>query len=219
MSAISRATLRQTIRDRGDYTNTKRFTTAYLNTEIQTAFAKFYQIVADAHAGWWDTFASITTVTNQAYLALPTDCWRVQGIDRLDSGTDYSEIRQINMSERNKFSGTGEVIAYRTSSRGLELFPTPDKAYTLRVLYTPKAPDLDESTTHEWYNGWEDYVIEATLLAIDKREQRPLGDRLQAVQMAEAYLKASAGERRQQEPEYLNLREYDGFDPFKDGLL
>lgn len=219
MTAISRATLRSMIRSRGDYTNTRRFTNDHINTEIQTAFNHFWRIVAETHQGWWDKDNTVSTVASQAYVALPTDAKTVRGIDRLEGG-EYIEMTQVGLNERNRYgSSTFKPIAYRLSSRGVELYPTPDAAYTLRVTYTPKPATLDEDTEREWYDGWEDYVIEKALLELDSRDGKPLNDRLIKLQAAEAALRASASDRRQQEPEYLRLREYDGMDPHDDGIL
>lgn len=211
MSAINRATLRATIRLRGDYSNVRRFPDTYLNTEIQTAFGKFYQLVADTHEGWWDTQGALSTVNAQPYVAMPADCWRAQALDIL-CGSEYTEMPQIGLGDRNRYgASTARPVAYRTSSRGFELYPTPNAVYTLRLNYTPKAPDLDESTTHEWYNGWEDFVIEAVLLELATREGQPLGDRVAKLKMAGDAITAGASERRSQEPEYLCLREHSGW--------
>jgi hypothetical protein len=218
MSAISRATLRSTIRSRGDYTNVRRFPDTYLNTEIQTAFNRFWGIVDEAHQGWWDKDDTISTVNAQAYVALPTDAKAVKAIDRLD-GSDYIEMPQVSLGERNRFGSTRSTpIAYRLSARGAELYPTPNGIYTLRVTYSPKPATLDEDTTREWYEGWEDFVIEKTLLELDSREQKPLQDRLIKLDAAEKALRAGTNARRQQEPEYLNIREYDDSDIYNDGF-
>lgn len=217
MSAINRATLRATIRLRGDYTNVRRFPDTYLNTEIQTAFGKFYQLVADTHEGWWDIQGPLSTVAAQAYVAMPTDCWRAQALDILH-GDRYCEMPQIGLGDRNRYgASTARPVAYRTSSRGFELYPTPDAVYTLRINYTPKAPDLDESTTQEWYNGWEDFVIEAVLLELATREGMPLGDRVAKLKMAADIVTSGASERRSQEPEYLHLREQSEWGPYGSG--
>ncbi len=220
MSAISRAKLRATIRTRGDYTNVRRFSHDYLNTEIQTAFGHFWRIVDEAHQGWWDTSATGATVADTAYVPLPTDCKVVKGIDRLDGG-EYEPLAQIGLADRHRFSssGTGKPVAYRLSSRGVELYKTPNAVYTLRVIYTPKPPTLTESAEREWFDGWEDYVIEKVLFELDSREGKPLQDRKVKLDMAEAALRASSNQRRQQEPEYLALREFSNIDPYGDGIL
>lgn len=219
MTAISRASIRSTVRNRGDYSNTRRFSNDYLNEEIQKAFAKFWQLVADVNEGWWDVEAPVVTTNAQAYVSLPVDCWRVRAIDRLD-GDDHIEMPQIALGERNRYgSTTGEPLSYRLSARGAELYPTPNGPYTLRLIYTPSAPALDENTPREWYNGWEDYVIEETLFQLDKREGRPLGDRLATLEIVVKRVREGVAQRRSQEPEYLTLREYNDTDPYDDGIL
>lgn len=218
MSAITRATLRSTIRTRGDYTNTRRFTNDYLNTEIQTAFNHFWRIVDEAHQGWWDTEGTVTTTANVSYVALPATAKVVKAVDRLDGG-EYQSMPQVSINDRNRFgSGTGKPVAFRLSSRGIELHKTPDSAYTLRVMFTPKPPTLTEGAAREWYDGWEDFVIEKVLFELDSREGKPLNDRIVKLKAAEEALRASSHERRQQEPEYLPLRELGDLDPYIDGI-
>jgi hypothetical protein len=219
MTAISRAQLRATIRNRGDYTNVRRFSNDYLNTEIQTAFGHFWRIVDEAHQGWWDTEGSVTTTASQAYVALPTNAKVVKGVDRLDGG-EYIEMPQVGVAQRNRYGATtGKPVAHRLSSRGIELHPTPNGAYTIRVMFTPKAPALTENEQHEWYDGWEDFVIEKVLFELDSREGKSLNDRMIKLDAAEKALRASSAARRQSEPEYLVLREFSDLDPYNDGGL
>lgn len=206
------------IRDRGDYTNTKKFTSTQINTEIQTAFNNFWRIVDEAHQGWWDTEGTVPTVNGTAYVVLPADAKAVKAIDRLD-GADYIPLDQVSLSERNKYgSSTGSPLAYRLSARGAELYPTPNAIYTLRVMYTPKPTTLDESTTHEWYDGWEDYIIAKVLLELRTRDRTVSQEDFGKLDMAEKALRASTNARRQQEPEYLDLREHDDTDLYTDWI-
>lgn len=218
MSAISRATLRQTIRDRGDYTNTKRFTNTYINTEIQTAFNRFWGVVEEAHQGWWDTEGTTPTVAGTAYAALPADAKVVKAVDRLD-GSDYIPLDQVSIGDRNLYgSSRGEPVAYRLSSRGIELYPTPIAIRTLRVTYTPIPPTLDESTARQWYDGWEDFIIAKVLLEMATRDKTLGQDHFQKLEAAEKALRTSSSARRQQEPEYLALREGDDTDLYTDWI-
>ena len=219
MAAINRTKLRATIRSRGDYTNVRRFSDDYLNDEIQTSFNHFWRIVDEAHQGWWDTEDTVTTTSGTAYVAPPATAKVVKGVDRLDGG-EYTDMVQIGVSDRNRWgSSTGTPVAYRLSARGIELYPTPNAVYTLRVTFTPKPPTLTESEAREWYDGWEDYVIEKTLFELDSREGKSLTDRMAKLEMAEKALRSSSGARRQQEPEYLVLREVVDIDPYNDGGL
>lgn len=219
MTALSRVQVRSTIRSRGDYTNVRRFSTDYLNSEIQTAFNHAWRIVDEAHQGWWDKDDTVSTTASTAYVALPADCKIVKAVDRLDGG-EYIEMPQVGLEHRNRFSGqTGKPLAHRLSARGIELTPTPNGVYTLRVTYTPKPPALTENEQREWYDGWEDYVIEKVLFELDSREGKSLTDRVAKLDMAERALRSSASQRRQTEPEYLRLREGSGDTFDDDGIL
>lgn len=210
MTALNRADIRAAVRFRGDYQNVLKFPDADVNREIQSTFGDFWRIIADTHQGWWDKLdTSISTTANQAFVALPADCWRLQGLDLLD-GSEYVELIQVGLEARNRFGTTAAMPeAYRTSARGCELYATPDKVYGLRFHYTPVPDALADGTSREWFTDWEEYVIEGTLLRLDRRERKPLGDRQDAVDRAERALKSGASERRSQEPEYIPLREFD----------
>lgn len=214
MSAIDLATLRAAVRFRGDYQNVRKFPDEDLNREIQTSFAEFYELIADTYEGYWDTQGTKTTTASTSFVALPADGWRVFGVDRLD-GDQYVELRQVGTGDRNRFSTTtGTPVAYRLTARGIDLFPTPDAAYTLRVTYTPIAPALQEAQAREWFNGWENLVINLTLLKLDQREQRPLNERLAIIDREKMRITSGATKRKSQEPEYLNLREHVSVDPW-----
>jgi hypothetical protein len=219
MAQLTMDELESQIRFRGDYQNVRKFPKKDLQNEIQKAFQTFWQLVADTHQGWWDKEQQITTTANTAFVAMPSDCWRVLAIDRNDGG-EWVEMAQISIDQRNRYGiQTGKPLSYWLSSRGAEMRPVPDTTiYTLRVMYTPKAPSLAASQPREWYNGWDEYVMESVLLVLERREKLPTTDREAALAAAKDKLVAGASNRRQQEPEYLRLREFDDFDPFKDGL-
>lgn len=219
MTALSRAQLRSTIRSRGDYTNVRRFPNDYVNGEIQTAFNHFWRIVGEAHQGWWDKEGTVATTAAVQYVALPADAKILKALDRLD-GNEYVEMPQVGLEHRSRFGPTqGKPLAHRLSARGIEMTPTPNAVYTLRLVYSPKPPALTENEQYEWYDGWEDFVIEKVLWELDSREGKPLSDRAMKLEVAEKALRASAAQRRQTEPEYLRLRESAGDTFDDDGIL
>ena len=212
MSALTLAEIRAIVRFRGDFRNTLRFPDLNVNAEIQAAFAEFYELVADTNEGYWDTQGTVTTTANVAFVTLPTDSWRVRGVDRVD-GTDFIEMRQIGVSERNRYgSDTDEPCAYRLTARGLDLFPTPDAVYSIRVTYTPRAPALIEATAREYYNGWEEYVIYGALIRLAENEERDTSEWQNRIDRQAARIKGGASQRKAAEPEYINLRQGYGDD-------
>lgn len=193
------------VRFRGDFRNVQRFPAVNVQAEIQAAWAELYELIADTNEGYWDTDLLILTAPDVVFTALPGDTWRVRGVDRLD-GTSYLPLRQVGIEDRNRFStDTGEPVAYRLTSRGLDLHPTPNAIYTLRITYTPIAPTLDAEIPFTYYNAWEEFVIYGALLRLSLNEERDTS----AWQLQQDYqrirITRGATARKAQEPEYIPI--------------
>lgn len=205
MASRSLADINAVVRFRGDFRNTIRFPDANVNNEIQAAFGELHELVADNNEGYWDTTGTVTTTASTAFVALPADAWRVRGIDRLD-GLDDIELQQIGIKDRNRFLAGADIPrAYRLTARGIDLYPTPDAVYTLRITYTPIAPTL--SAAREWYNGWEEFVVYGALLRLALNEERAADDWQRQLDAQRARIVRGASQRKAQEPEYLALRD------------
>lgn len=208
MASVTLSSVRSLVRLRGDYPLSRKFTDAYVDGEIQIAWTALHRLVESVRQGWFDKDGTAATVANQAYVGLPADCRIVKGVDILDSGSQYVELMQVGLSDRNRYSATtDQPAAYRLSERGIELYPTPNAIYTLRITYARKVTALS-GTPVTVDEEWQDYVIWSAILRIAPSEERPMNDYAAMVQQAENAIRNSAGERRQQEPEYIPLREY-----------
>jgi hypothetical protein len=217
VGAVTLTSLINIVRLRGDYLSSLTFTNAYITHEIQAGWAELYELVANTHEGYWDKDSTVTTVAAQSYIGLPSDCWRVQGVDILD-GTEWRKLRQVGLKDRNRYGATKAMpAAFRLSVRGAELFPTPDTAYTLRVSYTPIVTTLDDSGIQLF--GWEEYIITAALLLIDQRQEKPTGEREAELARVKLRVIEAANERRSPEPQYLNLYlgDDDGYNGYRGG--
>lgn len=209
MASANLATIRDKVRKRGDYPKSAVFTDDYVNTEIQTSWSELYELIDDVSEGYWDKIGSVTTVASQAYVALPADHWRLKAVDILD-GTTPRPMAQVGIGDRHKFgTSTGMPRAYRTTERGLELYPTPGAGYTIQIVYAPTVPALEEAVARNYWNHWDEYVIVSTLLKLDTREERETAARITELDRAAYRIRSGATKRRQAEPEYLNLRGFD----------
>jgi hypothetical protein len=212
MASKSLADLNAIVRFRGDYRNLVRFPDANINVEIQAAFAELYELIADTNEGYWDTTSTVDTAVEDDFVALPSEAWRVRGIDRFD-GDDPVELMQVTIADRNRFgSRTGKPCAYRLTARGADIYPSADAVYVLRIVYTPFAPVLDDA--REWYNGWEEYVVFGALIRLALNEERSAGEWQQQLDIQRARIVRGASGRKSAGPEYLTL--YDGGFDFSD---
>jgi len=212
MGTETLASIRNTVRLRGDYPLSPKFTDAYVNKEIQAGWGELHELLADTHEGYLDkSDNTVRTVAQQPYVALPSDCWRVQAVDLILGGCPI-ELRRVGIGDRNRY-GTNfdQPVVYRLSARGIELLPPPNAVYALTVYYTPKVTPLAETTPVEFYNNWDEFVIESAILRLHKRSERSIAEQMAALYTPETGLRAriaaAAGERNEQEPKYLQLRE------------
>lgn len=206
------------VRNRGDARNTARFPDSYLTAEIQAAFAEGYELIVKQNEGFYDTTANVTTTASVAFVALPAGppvCWITRAIDRVE-GNDFIPLPRIGIKDRNRYGTTaGKPAAHRLTARGIDLYPTPDAVYTLRVTYTPAAPTLD-TTAREFYNSWEEYAVFGALVRLFDGQGRDSSKWQQQLDRTTARIMSSAAERNDSCPEYLNLRDgWDG-DDFED---
>lgn len=143
MASRTPAEIEAQIRFRGDFRTTRRFPAADIQREIQASWTELYELVADVNEGYFDTTASSTTSVGVAFVATPADGWRIRAVDLLMPDGSVVELQRVGIEDRNRFSPlTGMPVAFRLTARGIDLYPTPDAAYALRVTFTPSAPAL-----------------------------------------------------------------------------
>lgn len=154
----------QTIRERGDFRNPIKFTDSIITKEAQAAFGELYQLISETCQGYFDIFTNVVTRSNTDFVALPSDAWIVRAVDILDSSGCPTPLRQVGIEDRNRYGSTrGRPCEYRLTARGVDLYPPPDAAYTLRVLNTPSAPVLSRpvfvGSSTATFDNPEDAVI------------------------------------------------------------
>lgn len=207
MAVKTTASVRDAIRFRGDFRNTKRFPDANITVEMQASFTELYQAIAKENEGFFDVYGTVTTTANVDFVALPANTWLVRAIDLLESnGQRFTEMRAVGIKDRNRYSLIpGRPEAYRLTARGADIYPTPDGVYTLRVLNTPSAPTMGD--TFDFYNGWEEYVIYATILRLALNEEADRAPWIAERDRARAIAITGANGRRSQSPQLLPLFE------------
>jgi len=94
-----------------------------------------------------------TTLTvNSQYTALPAD---FRGLIRLSVDGDNRSLNAITADEMQDFrysngDTAGKPRYYAITKGQLEVFPTPDEAYTVNLIYTQDLTPLSDSNTSNW---------------------------------------------------------------------
>lgn len=201
------AELRTELRLRGDYEDSGVFTDATLTAWVNDAIAEVYELVDQACENYFVTETSLTTTANSDTVSLPATFYKLVGLDFLD-GNIYRRLGAHDIQARTRY-GTlaGQPRSYRLQGGALRLLPTPDAAYTLRLLYIPAAPKLSaDGDTFDGINGFESLVVQKALLLCDMREERPLGDRMAIIQKLEDRVRTAVSARDAGEPHWLGRR-------------
>jgi len=101
---------------------------------------------------------------------------------------------------------TGRPVGYLHVGTNLELFPTPDAAYTVRLRYVPEmTPLAADGDSIDVPNGWEGFIVHSILLRCDEREERSLTDRKDSIERYRARIVRASQNRNTAEPAYLPM--------------
>lgn len=179
------AELRTEVYQRADLENATDFLpSTEVDRYINQSIADLYDLLRDhAAEDYYSETAQPVTTANQVTVSPPTRFFQLLSLERVD-GTRVIRMRKLDTRDRDKFSATGPPLFYRLVggaadttgeySALVELFPTPDSAYTLLLRYIPHAPVLNADTdVWDGFNGWEEYVVVDAALKCMEKEQNP----------------------------------------------
>ena len=206
MSTFTLTTLRDRCRVLGDYTRSSVITDAFLTEQVNDAIGEYSDLLDERWEGYRDTTGTIPTVANTATVALPANFLKARAVDILDSDR-YRPLERLQLRGIYRFENrTERPVGYLHVGTNLELFPTPDAVYTIRLRYVPTATVLvADADTIDVPNGWEGFIIHTALLKVDEKEERSLGDRLQIIDRYRQRIINAAADRNTAEPEYLHI--------------
>ena len=178
--AITLAELRTQARQMADMEQSQFVQDPELNNYINFAIAELYDLLVGCYGS--DYFLSSTTGTTTADVqdyALPTDFYKMRGVDIKITDTKWAQITDFNFNERNKI-GLFAVwtlanygnIRYRVMGGNIKFLPTPSSTVTYRLWYIPVATKLvADSDTLNDLNQYSDYVIITAAMKMLHKEE------------------------------------------------
>lgn len=170
---------------RADMVNSSFLSAAEWTNNVNSSYAELYDLLVQKFGNdyYVSTSSSIVTTGLTDVFALPTDFYKLLGVDLLISGSgasgNYLTLHPFSFSERNRYSLQNRQAAlgrtnlrYRLNGANLWFSPLPASGQTIRLWYVPRLTILvSSSDAVDGVSGWEEYiVIDAAIKAMQKEE-------------------------------------------------
>lgn len=220
MASVTLATFRQRARQRADMVNSKFITDAELNTYINASLTELYDLLLSSRGEnyYVVSYDFTTTSTNDTY-ALPTDFYKLLGVDLVSSNTQSITLKAFRWQERNRFrepfyNQRVYNLMYQIRNNDLVFIPTPNAVQKIRVWYIPRTEELALDTdTFDGINGFEEYVVIDAAIKMRVKEESSVDELLLAKQKMEERIRTMSAARDSTEPPRLvdTDRSYVGY--------
>lgn len=178
--AITLLELRTQARQRADMERSQFITDSELNIYINSSIAELYDLLITAYDSEYNISTyTFTTVTGTTSYDLPTDLYKLRGVDAAIGGPEFKSVRKFTFNERNRdqfFSGWDyngyPTVRYRLVGSQILFAPAPDSETDIRLWYIPLAAKLVADTDElNDLNQFAEYVIvDAAIKMLQKEE-------------------------------------------------
>lgn len=180
---VTLADLRLQVRERADMESTEFVTDAELNRYINLSWKELYDVLVSAYEDYFTLPpVAFTVADGETSTDLPTDFYKLRGIDFQISGNQYYFVEKFQFNRRNRRNKSLVSLLSTSLDRmyrvvGDKIYLTPEDAApgNYRIWYIPQPSDLtvdtDELPQLAVGSGWEEYIIvDAAIKALTKEE-------------------------------------------------
>lgn len=172
--------LRNNARQLADMVGSTFISDSAFNTFINDSIDEFWDLVVSANQGYGQLSTTLTVASNSTSANLPSDFYKLRGVDDLNQGPDPISVNPYNFAERNDFTTYYNLFDVYPTSRvtyciignTIEFRPTSNAPGQYKIHYIPVAPVLTLDTdTIDSISGWHDLIqIDTAIKALQKEE-------------------------------------------------
>lgn len=150
-----------------------------LNTYFQDSYGELYDLLVAAFEDYYVTELPFTVVGGSSSFPVPSDFYKLRGVDLQISGDDYVTLAQFNFGERNAKARAnnrilyGErAVVYRLMAEVVKLLPESNAPGNYRMWYIPRVPKLtDDADLVSGVLDFTDYIaIDCAIKMATKEE-------------------------------------------------
>lgn len=191
LDALRAQVRRRADQESGGQSNQQLCSEPELNDYINAAWCELYEMLI----GWGQEYfllsSSITTVSGTSDYDLPSDFFKLRGVDVTLSSDETFSAHPYMFEERNSYRLGGSwqpgwPVWYRLKGDSIGFIPIPTGVYTATLWYYPVPATLvSDGNTLDGVNGWDDFVVvTAAAKAAAKEESDGLVAQLTRERMA-----------------------------------
>lgn len=178
--SITLLQLRTQARQRADMENSEFVSDSELNNYINASIAELHDILIQSYGSdYYVKSSTFNTAAGTASYALPSDFYKLQGVEAKVSGNSYITLKKFNFNERNRYETAivwnlaGIPLArYRIIGSNMQFSPTPDQIVEIKLWYTPVATKLSaDGDTLDDVNQFAEYVITDAAIKMMQKEE------------------------------------------------
>jgi hypothetical protein len=174
--SVTLSEIRLRSRQKADRENSNFVENEELDFMINSSIAELHDLlIAHAGADYYLNSVQGTTVAGTSTYALPTDFYKLKGVDIKVAG-EWRSIRPFNFNERNRLNESelywASSTRYRLHGDNILLNPVPDTALEYQLWYTPLAQKLVADTDIlKDLNQYVEYVlVDVAIKYLNKEE-------------------------------------------------
>ena len=186
-NTVTLAQIKQRAREKADMVNSNFIEDPELLNYINEAYFTWYDLVVAAFEDYYlsaDPF-EISLSSGTSTIDLPTDFYKLAGIDRATSPTanedGFYPLKKTLWRGRNQthnrwsYWGLQPSVTYRLFKDKIQLTPKDAAGGTYKVWYIPVATPLAlDQDSIDTYNGFEDLlIIDVAIRMLNKEESDP----------------------------------------------
>lgn len=212
--------LRSRVRQIADMENSAFVTDSELTSYINDSAKKLYDILVSTNEDY-NTLVLSFSITSGNTSALPSDCYKVRGID-YQSASDWIPLRRYQFTERQNLNlntrSSRVDVKYRVIKDSIYILPEDRATGSYRLWYVPELADLSlDADTLDGKNGFEEYVILDAGMKCKIKEESDTKELMQARNEALNRVTTMAQERDYGGPDRIaDVRRYHDEDLYYD---
>jgi hypothetical protein len=156
-----------------------------LTNYINFAVAELHDLLVQCYGSdYFLNSTSATTTVDTTDYSLPSDFYKLRGVDVKLSGNDWLSIQPFNFNERNRFEDFGSWslqgitnIRYRIMGSNIKFSPVPDSQVDYRIWYVPTATKLSADTDSlDDINQYSNFVIVTAAIKMLNKEESDISN-------------------------------------------